>query len=490
MTNISKISFRFVFFIVLGKNIENMCLIHTFLPGEDLEFPDYILPVTLRDLYADTPALRQIVLPAQTEYLLFYLGKTPVRLLPNALDRLVAAINMSQADMVYTDYYKSQDHQTRPHPTLEYQPGSVRDDFDFGPLFLIRRQAFVEAVQRIEEEYRYAAFYDLRLKISQKGNIFHLPEFLYVVEEDDPRQSGEKQFDYVNPRNRAVQAEMEKAFTAHLKAIGAWLAPDRLPLDLGTNGFGIEASIVIPVKNRNRTIAEAVRSALSQKATFRYNVIVVDNYSTDGTTRILQELSQQYPDLVHLTPAYRELGIGGCWNEAINHTQCGKFAVQLDSDDLYNGPDVLQTIIDTFYEQQCAMVIGSYQMVNYKLEEIPPGIIDHREWTAENGMNNALRVNGLGAPRAFYTPLLRQLQFPNVSYGEDYAVGLALSRNYKIGRIYRPLYLCRRWEENSDACLDVYQQNHYNFYKDKIRTLEILQRISQNRISLKTTTLK
>ena len=284
----------------------------------------------------------------------------------------------------------------------------------------------------------------------------------------------------MDPRNRSVQIEMEEACTAHLKAIGAWLPPAFQTLNLDENAFPVEASIIIPVKNRARTIADAVRSALSQKTDFPYNVIVVDNYSTDGTTQILKELSRQSPSLLHLVPECRELGIGGCWNEAINHPQCGKFAVQLDSDDLYNSPEVLSSIVTTFYEQKCAMVIGSYQMVNNKLEEIPPGLIDHHEWTPENGPNNALRINGLGAPRAFYTPLLRKIRFPNVSYGEDYAVGLALSRNYTIGRIFRPLYLCRRWEENSDASLDMDKQNNYNFYKDKLRTLEIRQRISQN----------
>ena len=152
---------------------------------------------------------------------------------------------------------------------------------------------------------------------------------------------------------------------------------------------------------------------------------------------------------------------------------CGRFAIQLDSDDLYINHHVLQRIVDTFHEHQCAMVIGSYKMVNFKLEEIPPGIIDHKEWTPDNGRNNALRVNGLGAPRAFYTPLLRQIRIPNVSYGEDYATALAISREY---RIYEPLYLCRRWEGNSDADLNIQRVNANNYYKDKIRMIEILAR--------------
>ncbi len=457
-----------------------MCLIHAFFLKKDFLPADTFHSMTISERLPDTTLLRKIAAEAQTEYILLYLGKTPARLLPQAAERLIQAAQMSQADLVYSDYYKIREGQLLPQPTIEYQTGSVRDDFHFGPLLLYRRAAFSKAVQNMKRDYHYAALYDLRLKISQKGRIFHLPEFLYAVEEDDYRLSGEKQFDYVDPRNRSVQIEMEEACTAHLKTIGAWLPPAFQTLNLDENTFPVEASIIIPVKNRARTIADAVRSALSQKTDFPYNVIVVDNYSTDGTTQILKELSRQSPSLLHLVPECRELGIGGCWNEAINHPQCGKFAIQLDSDDLYNSPEVLSSIVTTFYEQKCAMVIGSYQMVNYKLEEIPPGLIDHHEWTPENGPNNALRINGLGAPRAFYTPLLRKIQFPNVSYGEDYAVGLTLSRNYTIGRIFRPLYLCRRWEENSDASLDMDKQNNYNFYKDKLRTLEIRCRISQN----------
>lgn len=239
--------------------------------------------------------------------------------------------------------------------------------------------------------------------------------------------------------------------------------------------------MIIPVKNRVKTIDDAIRSVLGQETGFRYNIIVVDNHSDDGTTELLQQLSAQHPELIHYIPPRHDLGIGGCWNEAVMHPSCGKFAVQLDSDDLYIDSRVLETIVRNFYAQNCAMLVGSYRMVNFKLEEIPPGIIDHREWTPENGHNNALRINGLGAPRAFYTPVIRELKFPNVSYGEDYAVGLAISGEYRIGRIYEPLYLCRRWDENSDASLDIQRLNTYNSYKDKLRTLEIAKRISGNR---------
>ena len=431
--------------------------------------------------YPSTELLRQISSQNKTEYILLFRGsKTSLQFAPFAIERLIQVAGMSKATSIYSNYYRIRHNERMAIPTIEYQSGSLRDDFDFGPLVLYQSQAFHEAVKQMDTDFQYAALYDLRLKLSRMGQIIHLPEYLYTIEETDFRKSGEKQFDYVNPRNREVQLEMEKACTSHLKAIGAWLPPEYTPLPTPEEKFPVEASVIIPVKNRAKTIAEAVGSALEQVTDFAFNIIVVDNHSTDGTSTLLQHLSRQHPALIHCIPESQELGIGGCWTTAIQHPQCGKFAIQLDSDDLYNGKNALQTIVDTFRREQCAMVIGSYQMVNFKLEEIPPGIIDHREWTQENGRNNALRINGLGAPRAFYTPLLRQLRFPNVSYGEDYAVGLAISRDYRIGRIYTPLYLCRRWEENSDADLSPAQLNEYNFYKDKIRTLELQARIQKN----------
>jgi glycosyltransferase involved in cell wall biosynthesis len=250
----------------------------------------------------------------------------------------------------------------------------------------------------------------------------------------------------------------------------------------------MEASVIIPVRNRVRTIEDAVRSALDQETNFKYNVIVVDNHSTDGTTDILNHFHHN-ERLVHIIPERDDLGIGGCWDLAINHPKCGRFAVQLDSDDLYSGPDTLQKIVDKFYEEQCGMVIGSYRMTDFQLNTLPPGVIDHKEWTDENGHNNALRVNGLGAPRAFYTPLLRSIGMPNVSYGEDYAVGLAISRNYHIGRIYEPVYLCRRWEGNSDSSLSIEKLNANNTYKDSIRTREFIIRQSISHEQWKKTNL-
>jgi glycosyltransferase involved in cell wall biosynthesis len=328
----------------------------------------------------------------------------------------------------------------------------------------------------MKKEYQCAGLYDLRLKVSQKHRLVHIPELLYSEVEPDTRKSGEKQFDYVDPRNRTVQIEMENACTDHLKKIKAWLKPDFKKIRFGSGKFEYEASVIIPVKNRSRTIADAIESVLSQEAQFRFNLLVVDNYSTDGTTEIIRTFAAKDKRVFHIIPERNDLGIGGCWNEGIMHEKCGKFVIQLDSDDLYIDKNVISRIVAAFYSQQCAMVIGSYKMVNFKLEDIPPGLIDHREWTPDNGRNNALRINGLGAPRAFYTPVLREILVPNVSYGEDYAVGLAISRNYQIGRIYEPLYLCRRWEDNSDAALDVNKINAYNIYKDRIRTIELLAR--------------
>jgi glycosyltransferase involved in cell wall biosynthesis len=325
----------------------------------------------------------------------------------------------------------------------------------------------------MQEGYEFAGLYDLRLRISQQHRIVHIPEFLYSLVDPDSRNSGEKQFDYVDPKNRDMQLEMEQACTNHLKNINAWLQPVFKPVIFDKEDFKTEATVVIPVRNRVKTIADAMDSVLKQKAGFDFNLIIVDNHSTDGTTELIRSYASSDRRIIHIIPKRKDLGIGGCWNEAIMHPLCGKFSVQLDSDDLYIDETVIGRIVGAFYSQQCAMVVGAYRMVNFALAEIPPGLIDHKEWTSGNGRNNALRINGLGAPRAFYTPVIRKIRVPNVSYGEDYAVGLAISRYYKIGRIFEPLYLCRRWEENSDASIDIQKQNAYNFYKDKIRTLEL-----------------
>jgi glycosyltransferase involved in cell wall biosynthesis len=332
----------------------------------------------------------------------------------------------------------------------------------------------------MDQDYTYAGLYDLRLKISQNHPVVRIPELLYTEVETDTRQTGEKQFDYVDPRNRAVQVEMERACPHHLRSIGGWLAPRFNDVKFDEGAFKYDASVVIPVRNRVKTIGDAINSVLSQKTKYKFNLIIVDNYSTDGTTDIIRSFASD-GRVVHIIPDRKDLGIGGCWNEAIFSKECGRFAIQLDSDDLYIDDSVITRVVDAFHEQQCAMVVGSYRMVNFDLDEIPPGLIDHREWTPDNGRNNALRINGLGAPRAFYTPVLREIRVPNVSYGEDYAVGLAISRRYRIGRIYEPLYLCRRWDENSDAVLDVVKANAHNLYKDRIRTIELLARIRMNK---------
>lgn len=391
----------------------------------------------------------------------------------NTLERFLRVADDTDAVMVYADHYKMVEGKMEKHPVIDYQSGSLRDDFDFGSLWCIKAQALADYIaQPDREEYQFAALYDLRLYLSRISEIFHLNEFLYSEAELDTRKSGEKQFDYVNPRNREVQIEMEKACTQHLGKVGALIDTTfyRQP-DFGEQDFEYEASVIIPVFNREKTVADAVKSALGQKANFKFNVIVVNNHSTDRTGEILDELKAD--NLIQIVPERTDLGIGGCWNEAINSSFCGKFAVQLDSDDLYSSPKTLQKIVDAFYKQKAAMIIGSYRMCDFDLNTLPPGLIDHKEWTDENGCNNALRINGLGAPRAFFTPLVRQIQFPNTSYGEDYALGLAFSRRYRIGRIYDELYLCRRWGGNSDAALSVEKVNANNLYKDRLRTMEL-----------------
>ena len=424
------------------------------------------------DNFNSTRAIKEFAKNITTPFTLLYTKTLPLDLGQNALRRMMQASNSSGAGMVYSDYFEQKEGALKPHPTIEYQDGSLRDDFDFGSLLLFRTDALLEAVKSMDQEFEFAGLYDLRLKVSRNFKLVHLPELLYTELELDTRKSGEKMFDYVDPRNRFKQIEMEKACTAHLKVVGAWLAPQFKEIAFSAGNFKFEASVIIPVWNRAKTISEAIKSVLSQKVDFKFNLIIVDNYSTDGTTEIIKTFADTDDRIVHVIPKRKDLGIGGCWNEAINHPDCGKFAIQLDSDDLYIDDTVIHRVVASFYEQNCAMVVGSYKMVNFKLEEIPPGLIDHKEWTPDNGRNNALRINGLGAPRAFYTPVLREIQVPNVSYGEDYALGLAISRHYQIGRIYDPLYLCRRWDENSDSSLDIVKANTHNFYKDKIRTLE------------------
>ena len=421
--------------------------------------------------------IRHIAHSAKAKYTLIVTKPTPFSMGQYALERMLRAAHDTRAVMVYSDYYSETDNGVERHPVIDYQEGALRDDFDFGSVMLFRTDCIKEYEHTMlatsASDYQYAGLYALRLWLSTQGELFHLNEYLYTERQLDMRKSGERQFDYVNPRNREVQIEMERAATAHLAGIDAmvdvnyYTEPDFMEQE-----FDIEASVVIPVFNRVTTIGDAVKSALSQKTTFPFNVIVVDNHSADGTTELLQSLTAD-ARLIHIIPERDDLGIGGCWNVAIDSVHCGRFAVQLDSDDLYSSPDTLQRIVDAFYEQRAAMIIGSYRMCDFDLNTLPPGLIDHREWTDDNGMNNALRINGLGAPRAFFTPLLRHLRFPNTSYGEDYALGLAFSRRYRIGRIYDELYLCRRWGGNSDAALSVEKVNANNLYKDRLRTMEL-----------------
>ena len=434
-----------------------------------------------------TETLRSIAEALSQKYLLIYTKEHPLEMGMFALDRILSIAEDTKADMLYADHYQLVAGENGPvrkkHPLIECQMGALRDDFDFGSVLVFRASSFRRAVKAMTEDYRWAALYDLRLRMKK---IVHINEYLYTEIETDNRKSGEKQFDYVDPKNREVQIEMEKVCTEHLKRIGAWLPPVfkevtfQMYYDsqlVSETKLPVTASVIIPVFNRARTVKDAVESALAQKCDFPFNIIVVDNHSTDGTTKLLAEIAAKDSRVVHIIPAKYDLGIGGCWNLAVHSEHCGEFAVQLDSDDVYSGPDTLAKIVAAFHEQKCAMVVGTYQMTDFNMNPIPPGVIDHREWTEENGRNNALRINGLGAPRAFWTPLLRKLNLPNTSYGEDYALGLRISREYRIGRIYDVLYCCRRWDGNSDAALDIDKINANNLYKDRIRTWELTARM-------------
>lgn len=432
--------------------------------------------------FNSTEALRRIAESVSRKYLILYTKPYPLEMGMFAAERMMAVADDTCADMVYADHYElitdaEGNEVSRKHPLIECQKGALRNDFDFGSVLLFRTSSFRKAVEQMTVDRRWGALYDLRLRMNK---IVHINEYLYTEVETDLRKSGEKQFDYVDPRNREVQIEMEDICTEHLKRIGAWLTPVFKDVSVQNDSFPVTATVVIPVFNRIRTVKDAVESALSQKCDFPFNVIVVDNHSTDGTTELLADMAAKDDRLVHVVPERYDLGIGGCWNMAVHHEKCGEFAVQLDSDDVYNCPETLTKVVNAFREQNCAMVVGTYQMTDFSMNPIPPGIIDHREWTEENGRNNALRINGLGAPRAFWTPLLRKINLPNTSYGEDYALGLRISREYRIGRIYDVLYCCRRWEGNSDAALEIEKVNANNLYKDRIRTWELEARIAMN----------
>lgn len=426
-------------------------------------------------LRASTKSVKQVADAADTDYTLIYTRQTELSWVRFGLERLEQIASDSGAAMIYADHFDGE----APAPVIDYQQGSLRDDFDFGGVQLYRTSALKEAASKMDAEYEFAGLYDLRLRVSEIGPLVHVNEFLYYELETDRRKSGEKLFDYVDPRNRGVQVEMEAACTAHLKRIGGYLEHKFKEVDLNSVPFEVEASVVIPCRNRVKTIGDALRSALSQETDFPYNVIVVDDNSTDGTVDVIKSFLDD-PKLIYIAQDKTYHAIGGNWNAALHHPRCGRFALQLDSDDMYSGSDTVQKFVDAFREQGCAMVVGTYRITDFDLNELPPGIIDHREWTPDNGRNNALRINGLGAPRGFWTPLLREINFPTTKYGEDYAVALRVSREYRIGRIYDVMYNCRRWGGNSDGALDIEAVNRNNLYKDRIRTWELQARIALN----------
>lgn len=431
--------------------------------------------------FQSSEAVKLIAQYSSTDYTLVIQGDKSIRSGQFCLDRFFQVAENTNAAIVYSDYYEEEYDKLKIHPVIDYHIGSLRDDFDFGQLLFIKTELIKKIAASDENNFKFAGVYDLRLKLSQHNFLVRIPEYLYTVESSEEVSTEEKHFSYVDPKNREVQIEMEKAVTQHLMDILAYVHPPFKEIDLSlVKDFEYEASVIIPVRNRFKTVGDAIDSVLKQKTNFMFNLIIIDNHSTDGTTNVIRSFAQKDNRIIHLIPDSKDLGIGGCWNEGVHHQLCGKFAVQLDSDDIYKDGNTLQTIVDVFHKEKCAMVIGSYQITDFNLNELPPGLIDHKEWTNDNGPNNALRINGLGAPRAFFTPVLREIKIPNVSYGEDYSAGLAISRNYKIGRIYHSVYMCRRWEGNSDSQLDIVRLNANNVYKDRIRTFELLARKKLN----------
>lgn len=432
------------------------------------------------DSLNSSATMKKIADAAEADYTLLYTKYN--HLVPGyfAIDRFVKIAEDTEAGMLYADHYSVSEGKRTASPVIDYQKGSLRDNFNFGSVLFFNTADLKKAAAGIDRDYTAAGLYDLRLRLSRMAPIVHINEYLYSDVELDTRKSGEKIFDYVDPKNRGVQIEMEEACTEHLKAVGAYLEPvfDKIELDKGD--FEYEASVIIPVRNRVRTIRDAIRSVLGQKTDFKFNLIVIDNHSTDGTTEAIDEFKDD-ERLIHIVPEREDLGIGGCWNAGAHHPKAGKFCVQLDSDDVYSDENTLAKMVQAFYDNNSGMVVGTYRLTDLNLNTIPPGVIDHREWTPENGRNNALRINGLGAPRAFYTPMLREIKVPNTSYGEDYALGLAFSRKNQIGRVYDVVYNCRRWEDNSDAALDINKMNANDLYKDHIRTWELEARIALNK---------
>ena len=432
------------------------------------------------DALNSSATMKKIAAAAEGDYTLFYTKYNNLVMGYLALERMVRLANDSKAAMVYADSYEVVDGKKSNAPVIDYQFGSLRDDFNFGSVLFFNTTALKAAAAEIDVEYTAAGLYDLRLKVSRQGDLVHINEYLYTEIALPVATEGESHFSYVDPKNRGVQIEMEQACTDHLKKIGGYLEPNFKEINFDQGDFEYEASVIIPVRNRVRTVRDAIKSVLSQKTDFKFNLIVIDNGSTDGTTEAIDEFKDD-ERLIHIIPERDDLGIGGCWNVGVNHPKCGKFAVQLDSDDVYSDENTLAKMVGAFYEQNCSMVVGTYMLTDINMQMIPPGVIDHKEWTPENGRNNALRINGLGAPRAFYTPMLREINVPNTSYGEDYALGLAFSRHYQIGRVYDVVYYCRRWEDNSDHALDINKTNANNLYKDRIRTWELQARVELNK---------
>jgi hypothetical protein len=432
------------------------------------------------DALNSSATMKKIAAAAEGDYTLFYTKYNNLVMGYLALERMVRLAGDSKAAMVYADNYQVVEGKKSNAPVIDYQFGSLRDDFNFGSVLFFCTKALKAAAAEIDVEYTAAGLYDLRLKVSRQGDLVHINEYLYTEIALPVTTEGESHFSYVDPKNRGVQIEMEQACTDHLKKIGGYLEPKFKEINFNQGDFEYEASVIIPVRNRVRTVRDAIKSVLAQKTDFKFNLIVIDNGSTDGTTEAIDEFKDD-ERLIHIIPERDDLGIGGCWNAGVNHPKCGKFAVQLDSDDVYSDENTLAKMVAAFYEQNCSMVVGTYMLTDINMQMIPPGVIDHKEWTPENGRNNALRINGLGAPRAFYTPMLREINVPNTSYGEDYALGLAFSRHYQIGRVYDVVYFCRRWEDNSDHALDINKTNANNLYKDRIRTWELQARVELNK---------
>ncbi|MCH4154721.1 MAG: glycosyltransferase [Muribaculaceae bacterium] len=446
--------------------------------GDAKDAPEGYEVIKIKTLTA-TSTMKSIAEHADADFVLLFTKYVTLKFGPYAIDRFVKLACDSQSGMLYADHYNVSDDKVEKAPVIDYQQGSLRDDFDFGSVLFFCAECFKKAAAAMKADYEFAGLYDIRLKLSQFAALTHINEYLYSDVELDTRKSGEKLFDYVDPKNRGRQIEMEQAVTEHLKEVGGYLAPKFTKIEFNKGNFDYEATVIIPVRNRIRVIRDAIKSVLNQKTDFKFNLMVVDNFSTDGTRDAIDEFKDD-PRLIHIIADYYDMGVGGYWNLAANHEKAGKFIIQLDSDDVYADENTLSTMVNAFYEQNCAMVVGTYMMTDINLHMIAPGIIDHKEWTPENGRNNALRINGLGAPRAFYTPVLREVKVPNTSYGEDYALGLNISRNYQIGRVYKPVYLVRRWDDNSDADVDIVKMNTNNTYKDRIRTWELQARIAMN----------